>query len=137
MIPAIHSDIIPEVPVSPIWQPQSKDNFQYDTGTYVHQAVLPNLKIDTGLMSATLARPVRPCFTQSHSLFHHSLFSSPFFLTSSTFPKARITLHKSLSLQMCLHVCMCWLKYALLCLQVCLFQWSQIPPAGNRVSALR
>lgn len=69
MIPAIHSGIRVEVPVSPMWQTQSKDTFQYDTGTYDHQAVLHNLKIATGLMSATLARPVGLCFTHGHSLF--------------------------------------------------------------------
>lgn len=51
-----------------MWQPQSKDTFQYDTGTYDHQAVLHNLKTATGLTGAALARPVGLSFAQSHSL---------------------------------------------------------------------
>lgn len=131
MIPAIHSDIIAEVPVSPMWQPQSKDTFQYDTGTYVHQAVLPNLKIDPGLMSATLARPVRPCFTQSHSLFHHSLPhvfhipQGPYYLAQKLVPT---------DVSACLHVLaeICTPLLASLLIPVI-----SNPPAGNRVSALR
>lgn len=76
-------------------QTQNKDNFQYGMETYGHQAVLHNLKIATGLMSATLAMPIKLCFIQSHLLF--SSQEAQFSLLSHFFliPQGPYYLHKS------------------------------------------
>lgn len=103
-----------------------------------NQAVLDNSKIASGLMSATLAMPNKLCFIQRRLLF--SPQHGPFSLSSLFLPHPPRSILPTQKLVIpiyapaCLHVVA---ENALLSSHSCLFQRSQIPPAGNRVSALR